>query len=81
MGPGTADPRVVPPARRPVVSRGAHLVVVGGVVSGTWSVKGNRVDVDWFPEATPAGREDLCAPRSTGSATMLGRTLEMTEHR
>ena len=76
MGPGTADPHVVPPARRPVVSRGAHLVVVGGVVSGTWSVKGNRVDVDWFPEATPVGREDLAAEVDR-LATLLGRTLEL----
>ena len=42
MGPGTADARVVPPERRTVVSRGAHLVVAGGVVSGTWSIKENR---------------------------------------
>ncbi len=80
MGPGTADPRVVPPARRPVVSRGAHLVVVGGVVSGTWAVKGDRVDVAWFPEATPAGREDL-APEVGRLSTMLDRTLELAEHR
>ena len=80
MGPGTADPHVVPQARRAVVSRGAHLVVVGGVVSGTWSVKGNTVDVDWFPEATPVGRDDLAAEVDR-LATLLGRTLEVTEHR
>jgi hypothetical protein len=52
MGPGTADSHVVPPAQRAEVSRGANLVVSGGVVSGTWSAaKGGAVTVTWFPEA------------------------------
>src|SRR3954447_25122145 len=36
LGPGTADAHVVPPGRRALVSRQANLVIVGGVVSGTW---------------------------------------------
>src|SRR4029077_9333299 len=36
MGPGTADPHVVPPARRQLVTRGANLVLADGVVAGTW---------------------------------------------
>lgn len=47
LGPGTADPRVVPPAHRGVVSRGAAVVTVGGVVAGTWSVVGEEVRVTW----------------------------------
>jgi hypothetical protein len=39
LGPGTADAHVVPPARRALVSRGAGLVTVGGVVSATWSLR------------------------------------------
>ena len=39
MGPGTADPHVVPPAHRQLVTRGANLVLAGGVVAGTWTRK------------------------------------------
>ena len=37
MGPGTADPHVVPPAHRRRVTRGANLVLANGVVAGTWT--------------------------------------------
>jgi hypothetical protein len=43
LGPGTADAHVVPPARRNLVSRRANIVIVGGVVSGTWSLTGDHV--------------------------------------
>ena len=39
MGPGTADPHVVPPAHRQLVTRGANIVLAGGVVAGTWTRK------------------------------------------
>lgn len=57
MAPGTADARVVPPARREAVSRSANLVVSGGVVAGTWTVRGGRIDLAWFAEsgAVPHG--------------------------
>ena len=49
LGPGTADGRVVPPARRAAVSRQAGwispVVVAGGVVCGTWELKGDHVGV------------------------------------
>jgi hypothetical protein len=61
LGPGTADAHVVPTARRTVVSRGANLVVAGGVVSGTWSVTDDQVVVAWFAEAGPPPREALAA--------------------
>jgi hypothetical protein len=48
LGPGSADARVVAPARRAIVSRGANIVIVGGVVSGTWSLSRDRVAVSWF---------------------------------
>ena len=54
LGPGTADVHVVPPARRAAISRGANMVVVGGVVCGTWSVRDGVVAVDWFAESGPA---------------------------
>jgi len=51
LGPGTADATIVPPARRALVSRGAAVVLVGGVVAGTWSSTRPGIAVDWFPEA------------------------------
>ena len=60
LGPGTDDGHVTPKARRSAVSRTAGwispVVVVGGVVSGTWQVDGDRAAVTWFIEAgrTPA---------------------------
>jgi hypothetical protein len=59
LGPGTADTRVVPAARRALVSKGANPVIAGGVVSGTWSAKAGRITVDWFPEAGPVPHEAL----------------------
>src|SRR6266702_5240424 len=42
LGPGTADAHVVPPATRTVVSRGPNIVIVGGIVAGTWSLIDNQ---------------------------------------
>jgi winged helix DNA-binding protein len=50
LGPGTADAHIVPPARRALVSRGANIVIAGGVVSGTWALTHGHVAVDWFAE-------------------------------
>lgn len=49
LGPGTADEHVVPKAHRGAISRGADIVVVGGVVRGTWSLRDDRVAIEWFP--------------------------------
>jgi len=51
LGPGTADATIVPSARRALVSRGAAVALVGGVVAGTWSSTRPGIAVDWFPEA------------------------------
>jgi hypothetical protein len=51
LGPGTADPHVVPRARRALVSRQANMVIDGGVVSGAWTVTDDHVAINWFPEA------------------------------
>lgn len=59
LGPGTADAHVVPPTIRALVSRQANLVVVGGVVSGTWTIVGDRVEVAWHVDAGPAARAAL----------------------
>jgi hypothetical protein len=53
MGPGTANPHVVPPARRQTVTRGANLVLANGVVAGTWTRKANTLSLAWFDDADP----------------------------
>lgn len=53
IGPGTSDAHVVPPARRSAISGGANVVVLGGVVAGTWSVSAEELNIDWFAESDP----------------------------
>jgi hypothetical protein len=74
LGPGTADAHVVPPARRTLVSRQANIVIVGGVVSGTWSLTDDQVVTAWFAEAGPPAREAL-AEEVGRLATILDRPL------
>lgn len=59
FGPGTADGRLVAPERRALATKGANLVIRGGVVSGTWRVQGDALTVTWFAEAGPAPVADL----------------------
>jgi hypothetical protein len=75
LGPGTADVHVVPKARRAQISRGANIVVAGGVVSGTWSLSGGQVVTAWFREAGRAPREAL-AEEVERLTAVLGRPRE-----
>lgn len=54
LGPGTADTHVIPAGRRRAVSKQsgwiAPLVIVGGVVGGTWELEGDTVKIGWFSE-------------------------------
>lgn len=77
LGPGTADARIVPPARRTLVSRQANIVIVGGVVTGTWSLTDEQVVAAWFAEAGPPPREAL-AEEVARLATILDRPLQPT---
>jgi hypothetical protein len=77
LGPGTADAHVVPPTRRTLVTRGANLVIAGGVVSGTWSVTKEGATVNWFSEVAPLPEESL-AEQVARLAVLLGRTLQVT---
>ena len=76
LGPGTADAHVVPPARRQLVSRQANLVIVGGVVSGTWRLSNDLVIAAWFAEAGSPAREAL-AEAVARLATILARPLQL----
>lgn len=51
MGPGTSDARLVPPARRALLSNGGNAVVHRGVVRGTWKVSAGAVRVAWFDDS------------------------------
>ena len=51
------------------------VVVVGGVVSGTWKLDGNHVRVAWFAEAGRPPRKALRAEVGRLSS-ILGRGLE-----
>jgi hypothetical protein len=77
LGPGTADAHVVPPARRAMVSRGANIVIVGGVVRGTWSLSDDHLVVAWFPDGMPPAR-DAVAAEVARLATILDRPLRST---
>jgi hypothetical protein len=46
MGPGTKDAWVVPAEHRTAMTRGAHPVLVDGVVAGTWKVHDGAVELD-----------------------------------
>ena len=78
LGPGTADGVVTPKERRAEVSRQAGwispVVIVGGVVRGTWDLSAERVAVTWFPEGGRLPRARL-AEEVERVSTILGRAL------
>ena len=77
MGPGTSDTRVVPPARRELVSRTAPMVVARGVLAGTWTVREERLQVRWFHESGRVPRAALDAEAARLSA-FLQRPLDLS---
>jgi hypothetical protein len=75
MGPGTADAHVTPVARRGLVSGGANVAIIGGVVAGTWTLKGDDLTVDWFnKKSAPAGSA------LADEVKRLGRILDRPIH-
>jgi hypothetical protein len=76
MGPGTADPHVVPRAHRQLVTRGANLVLAGGVVAGTWTRKAGTLTVARLGEAD-APDHDLLAAEVTRLSAILGTELDL----
>jgi hypothetical protein len=77
LGPGTADAHIVPSARRTLVSRQANILVVGGVVSGTWSLTDDKVVTALFAESRPPAREAL-EEEVARIAKILNRPLKST---
>jgi hypothetical protein len=70
MGPGTHDTWVVPPRHRTAMTRGSNLVLVDGVVAGTWRARGDALEVD-----APAS-EGLVA-EATRLGALLGADLDL----
>jgi hypothetical protein len=81
LGPGTEDPHVIPAGRRTAVSRQAGwispVVVLGGVVSGTWVAKDGEIRVAWFREAGSVPSDALDEEAARLSA-ILGRYLRVS---
>jgi len=80
LGPGTGDSHVVPPGRRPVVSRQsgwiAPVVVAGGVVRGTWELDGDVARIEWFRESGMMPRAALRVEAERLSS-ITGRALRV----
>lgn len=72
FGPGTADQRLLAPARRALATKGSNLVIRGGVVSGTWRARGTDIEVAWFDELGPEPTAAL-EREAERLATVLGR--------
>ena len=83
LAPGTGDSHVVPAKRRPLVSKQSGwispVVVSGGVVSGTWELKDDRVLVAWFKEAALPRR--LLDDEMARLAEILARPLDLRVER
>jgi hypothetical protein len=76
MGPGTADTHVTPPGHRALVTRGANVVIAAGVVSGTWSLRDDRVAANWF--APPSAPQRRALAEEIGRlGQILSRDLEL----
>ncbi|SDH69286.1 Winged helix DNA-binding domain-containing protein [Agrococcus jejuensis] len=78
MVPGTADASLVAEHRRPLATRGANLVLHGGVVAGTWRRTDRALAVTWFDEAGDVPDLDEAVARL---GAVVGRELAVTLER
>jgi winged helix DNA-binding protein len=75
IGPGTKDVHVTPASRRDLMTRKANPVIAGGVVCGTWAMRGDEVTVTWLDQRPrPNDRIEREARRLAG---LLGRELRL----
>jgi hypothetical protein len=76
MGPGTADPHVVPPGHRQLATRGANLVLANGVVAGTWTRRADILTVAWLEASDPPDL-NLLGEEAARLAAVLGIELDL----
>jgi hypothetical protein len=67
----------MPPTKRTLVSRGANILIVGGVVAATWSVTDDQIVSVWFRRARPPERQAL-EGEVERIAKILNRPLKST---
>jgi hypothetical protein len=83
LGPGTGDPRVVPPARRTQVSKTAGwiapVLISRGAVVGTWELDGDVLAVSLFAEFG-ALDADALATETERIGACLGRSVKLAVH-
>ena len=77
LGPGTADRRIVPVARRAAVTRGAKVALRAGQVVATWTIDRDVLAVSWFAEAGRPSRAEFEEEAGRLSA-LLGHDLTLT---
>jgi hypothetical protein len=80
LGPGTGDTSVLAAGRRAAVSKTAGwiapIVVVGGVVHGTWELDRKAVRVAWFSEAGSVPKASL-REEVARLSSVFGQPLEL----
>jgi len=79
MGPGTKDVHVTPSKQRDAVTRKANPVIVGGVVHGTWAVKGDELTVNCVDGKQPSRR--AIEEETRRMAGILGKDLHLILNR
>lgn len=79
FGPGTADPRIVPADRRALASNGAHVVLVGGRVTGTWKLRSGALTISPFGSSVPSA--DRLDGEVARLSSIVGEPLELTVDR
>jgi hypothetical protein len=81
LGPGTADPRIVAPTRRRLVSKAAGwispVVLDGGRVAGVWEIDRATLSVSLFSESDAVDRHALAA-EAQRVGDCLGSDLELS---
>jgi len=80
LGPGTADPQLIPAEYRSEVSRAAGwiapVIVHNGRVTGTWAADSGRPDLTFFNSSAPSGSDpavDLLAAEVNRLSALLAR--------
>ncbi len=77
MGPGTKDTHVTPSTQRQAMTRKANPITVGGVVCGTWAIKGDQLSLVWLDRTRQPPRKAI-EEEAGRLAGIVGRDLQPT---